>query len=233
MSKEIKDLFDNISKKYDFLNHFLSLNIDKHWRADLVRRLCKDKNKNFKILDLCTGTCDLAIEIAEAYPNSHVEGLDFSQKMLDVGALKIQKKGLSIPLHCGDALQLKFEDNSFDYITCAYGFRNLDEPYKGLLEMKRVLKNGGELFILDFFKPENFFTKTFHASYGKFLLPLFGGMISGNRGAYKYLYESIQTFYTIEECQNAFQAAGYQNIKRHHYFGGVSSLITGQAVKTS
>lgn len=228
MSEDVKQLFTDISSTYDKLNHVLSFNIDKLWRKDAMRRIQFKKNEPISALDVCAGTLDLSLTFLQEYQNGHVTSLDFSQAMLDYGMGKIKPhQKQKIKVVCGDALNLPFDDGHFDVVFSAYGFRNLDHQDKGLREMFRVLKPGGQLLILEFFRPENIFSKTFHATYGKFLLPTIGQLISGNKEAYQYLHASIQKFLTQDQCKELMEKEGFKFSFLKNYFMGVSSLISG------
>ena len=161
----ITAMFDRISPKYDALNHLLSLNIDKVWRRKTAKAASKNHPKT--ILDLATGTADLALLLAKRNPESHVIGMDISEKMLDIGKTKIakQKKENQIELHLGDAANLPFEDNTFDTVTVAFGVRNFEDLDKGLSEISRVLKPSGQIIILEFSMPEKFPVKQLYHFY--------------------------------------------------------------------
>ena len=226
MSEEVKQLFTNISSTYDCLNHVMSFQVDKNWRKKTISRIHSNPNSPLKALDLCAGTLDLSLEFLRQFSTSHVTAVDFSFSMLQNGLHKIpshQKEQVSII--CADALHLPFADGSFDLIFCGYGFRNLDNQEAGLQEMKRVLKPGGQVLILDFFRPEGFLSRLFHFTYGRFLIPLIGGLISKSRKAYQYLHDSISNFYSLNECRDLFLAQGFLVIESRHFMRGISSLI--------
>lgn len=227
MSENVKNLFTSISPTYDRLNHLLSFHIDKKWRKNTIQSIQFPTSQSIKALDLCAGTLDLSVQFLHDYPHSHVTSLDFSQNMLDYGSHKISAEDQSrIQLVCGDALKLPFEDQSFDVIFCGYGFRNLDDKWAGIQEMKRVLKPQGQILILDFFKPRRFITKCFHHTYGRFILPLVGAIIAKNKDAYTYLYESINQFYSLDQCKDSFKQAGYNHVTSTDFLLGISSLVT-------
>ena len=190
----IAAMFDRISPKYDALNHMLSLNIDKVWRKKTAKTVSSFFPKT--ILDLATGTADLAIELAKRNPQAHIIGVDFSEKMLEIGKAKIAKQGLDsqIELQWGNAASLPFEDNSFDTVTVAFGVRNFEDLSKGLSEIRRVLKPGGLAFILEFSMPEKFPIKQAYRLYFKHILPKIGKWISKDAHAYSYLPESVERF---------------------------------------
>ena len=190
----IAAMFDRISPKYDALNHLLSFNIDKVWRRKTAKAVAKSQPKT--ILDLATGTADLAIAIAKRNPQAQLIGLDISEKMLDIGKEKVKQRNLAnqIELRLGDAAALPFEDNSFDAITVAFGVRNFEDLGKGLFEISRVLKPGGQAVILEFSMPEKFPVKQLYCFYFKRLLPFIGGIVSKDKSAYIYLPQSVERF---------------------------------------
>jgi demethylmenaquinone methyltransferase / 2-methoxy-6-polyprenyl-1,4-benzoquinol methylase len=191
--QEVEEMFDNISPRYDFLNHFLSMGIDIRWRKKAIKMLKVYKPKT--ILDIATGTGDFALEAVSIQPESIV-GIDLSEGMLSKGRVKIKEKKLEkiISLQKGDSENLPFEAGAFDAITVAFGVRNFENLQKGLLEMSRVLKPGGVLMVLEFSKPKAFPVKQFYGIYFKYILPLMGKMISSDKAAYTYLPESVQAF---------------------------------------
>ena len=190
----IAAMFDRISPKYDVLNHLLSLNIDKMWRRKTAK--AASKNHPETILDLATGTADLAIALAKRNPQAHIIGMDISEKMLEIGKVKTAKKRLNhqIELQIGDAAALPFEDNTFDAVTVAFGVRNFENLKKGLSEISRVLKPDGQAVILEFSMPEKFPVKQLYRFYFKHLLPFIGKLISKDKSAYSYLPDSVEKF---------------------------------------
>jgi len=190
----IAAMFDRISPHYDALNHGLSLNIDKVWRRKTAKAVAKSQPKT--ILDLATGTADLSIALAKHNPEAHIVGMDISEKMLEIGKAKVkaQKLESQINLQFGDAASLPFEDNSFDAVTVAFGVRNFEDLGKGLSEISRVLKSGGQAVILEFSMPERFPVKQFYRFYFKRLLPFIGKIVSKDKGAYTYLPASVERF---------------------------------------
>jgi demethylmenaquinone methyltransferase/2-methoxy-6-polyprenyl-1,4-benzoquinol methylase len=225
MSEEVKQLFTSISSTYDLLNHVMSFQVDKNWRKKTIA--CIQGGQNIiKALDLCAGTLDLSLEFLKQFPQSMVTAVDFSHAMLEHGLPKIpehQKNQISIV--CADALHLPFDSACFDVIFCGYGFRNLDDQEAGVKEIKRVLKPGGQVLILEFFRPESILSRLFHFTYGRFLIPLIGGLISKSRQAYQYLHDSISRFYSLSECRQLFLNEGFQIQTSRHFMRGISSLI--------
>ena len=190
----IAAMFDRISPKYDALNHLLSLNIDKVWRRKTAKAVAKSHPK--AILDLATGTADLAIAVAKRNPQAHIIGMDISEKMLEIGKEKVKRQNLEnqIELRLGDAAALPFGDDSFDAVTVAFGVRNFEGLDKGLSEISRVLKPHGQAVILEFSMPEKFPVRQLYRLYFKQLLPFVGRIVSKDPGAYSYLPDSVERF---------------------------------------
>jgi len=220
-------MFDNIAGNYDFLNHFLSLGIDIFWRKRLVRKLQKQKPQN--ILDVATGTADLAIAMMKIKP-FNVVGIDISNGMLEVGRKKIKQQDLekTIQLQQADSEDLPFEDATFDAVTVSFGARNFENLQKGLSEMARVLKPGGKIYILEFSKPTLFPFKQLYDFYFKFVLPLIGKLLSKDNAAYSYLPESVKAFPHGKELNSIIENCGYTNAKNHPLTMGIASIYTAQ-----
>ena len=190
----IAAMFDRISPKYDALNHLLSLNIDKTWRKKAAKAASQNHPK--AILDLATGTADLAIALAKRNPQAHIIGMDISEKMLEIGKEKVAKQSLEnqIELRLGDAAALPFESGTFDTVTVAFGVRNFEDLNKGLAEISRVLKPNGQVVILEFSMPEKFPVKQLYRFYFKCFLPKIGRWVSKDDVAYSYLPASVEKF---------------------------------------
>lgn len=190
----IAAMFDRIASKYDALNHLLSLNIDKVWRRKSAKAVAKAHPTT--ILDLATGTADLAIALAKHNPQAHIVGMDISEKMLDIGKQKVAKQNLEsqIELRHGDAADLPFEEEHFDAVTVAFGVRNFEDLDKGLSEISRMLKTNGQAVILEFSMPERFPIKQLYRFYFKRILPSIGKSVSKDAGAYDYLPASVERF---------------------------------------
>jgi len=225
--EQVATMFDNIAGNYDFLNHFLSLGIDIFWRKRLVRKLQKQKPQN--ILDVATGTADLAIAMMKIKP-FNVVGIDISNGMLEVGRKKIKEKDLekTIQLQQADSEDLPFEDATFDAVTVSFGARNFENLQKGLSEMARVLKPGGKIYILEFSKPTLFPFKQLYDFYFKFVLPLIGKLLSKDNAAYSYLPESVKAFPHGKELNSIIENCGYTNEKNHPLTMGIASIYTAQ-----
>lgn len=224
--EQIEQMFDSISGRYDFLNRFLSLGIDQSWRRRMVKRLRDLQPKN--ILDIATGTADVAIELAVLEPKTII-GLDLSEKMLAIGRQKIQKKGLFalIDLEKGDSEDLRFHDNSFDAITVAFGVRNFEHLEKGLSEMYRVLKPGGKIVVLEFSRPHVFPVRQVYDFYFRYFCPWWGKRVSKDASAYKYLYESVVAFPEGKEFLNIAARCGFGALTSERVTLGIVSLYTG------
>lgn len=215
-------MFNNIAFRYDLLNSLLSLGIHKGWRKKAVN-LLRARNPRL-ILDVATGTADLAIEDLKANPEK-VIGVDISEGMLQVGRKKIKKAGLEnkIELQLVDAEKLPFADSTFDAITVAFGVRNFENLEKGLREMQRVLKPGGDMVIIEFSKPSGFFSYLYKL-YFKYITPAIGRLFSKDHRAYSYLPESVEAFpYGAKFC-NILQECGFKNARSRALTFGVASI---------
>lgn len=225
--EQVAKMFDNISRRYDLLNHLLSLGIDIVWRKQAIKKLKKDKPKI--LLDVATGTGDFAIEALALDPEK-VIGIDISEGMLEHGRIKMSRKGLGdkIQLLSGDSEHIPFEDNKFDAITVAYGVRNFENLEAGLREMYRVLKPGGKVVILEFSRPRKFPFKQIYNFYFKQILPFIGRVIAKDRSAYTYLPESVQHFPDGQNFLNILNQIGFNNTQWDPLTFGISSIYTGR-----
>ena len=221
-------MFDRISPKYDALNHLLSLNIDKTWRRKAAKAVAKQHPKT--ILDLATGTADLAIALAKRNPQAKIIGVDISEKMLEIGKVKIAKQGLEnqVKLCFGDAAVLPFEDNSFDAVTVGFGVRNFEDLDKGLSEISRVLKPDGQAVILEFSLPEKFPFKQVYKLYFKHMLPRIGGWVSKDKSAYSYLPSSVENFPKPNRFLQFLSDNGLRNSKKRAFSLGIATLYVAQ-----
>lgn len=224
---QIAEMFNNISQRYDLLNHLLSMGIDILWRKKAIRMLKPKKPK--LILDIATGTGDFAIEALALNPDQ-VIGVDISEGMLAVGRKKLQKKGLEdkISLQLGDSEKLLFEDNKFDAVIVSFGVRNFENLEAGLKDMYRVLKPGGTTVIIEFSKPESFPLKQGYNFYFKSILPIIGKLISKDKAAYTYLPESVQQFPYGKEFLSILEKTGFKETKCKRLAFGISSIYTAQ-----
>lgn len=221
--EKVRTMFNDIAPKYDFLNHFLSVGIDIHWRKKVRRLLSSIKPK--KILDIATGTGDLALELSKLNANQIV-GVDIATEMIDIGREKIIRKGLEsiIDLQEGDAENLKFSDDSFDAITVAFGVRNFENLNKGLKEMHRVLRPGGIVAVLEFSKPKRFPVKQLYNFYFSNILPVMGKIVSKSSAAYTYLPESVRGFAEDETFLYELARAGFKEAKQNRLTMGIATL---------
>ena len=225
--EQVADMFNNISPKYDFLNHVLSMGIDVLWRKNAIKMLKNDRPKY--ILDVATGTGDFAIEALKLHPTK-VIGVDISEGMLEFGRAKLKKRNLDslIELEYGDSEKLPFEDNKFDAIIVAFGVRNFETLNTGLAEMHRVLRKGGKVVILEFSSPKRFPFKNIYNFYFKAILPKIGRLISKDSSAYTYLPESVQAFPDGEKFIGILNNVGYTNTLCKPQTFGISTIYVGQ-----
>lgn len=227
----VTEMFDDISPSYDFLNHLLSFHVDKTWRRKTSQLVAPHHPAS--ILDVATGTADLAIRLAKDCPSSQIIGIDLSEKMLEIGKRKIAKKqlGQRITLQIGNAEQIPFSDNTFDAITTAFGVRNFEHLEKGLQEMFRVTKDEGVIAILEFSQPVKSFIRKPYRCYSKHILPFIGRTVSKHPAAYHYLPETIEAFPKAEIFMNLLMKAGFSEIGKKEYSGGIATLYYGRAQK--
>jgi len=225
--KNIRLMFNNIAKRYDFLNHFLSLGIDIYWRKRVIQILKTFQPK--EILDIATGTGDLAIQIAKINPKKII-GIDIAEEMLLIAKEKIKKKKLNniIEMFTADSENLPFENMLFDAVTVAFGVRNFEDLEKGISEIYRVTKLGGKAVILEFSMPTKFPVKQLYQFYFKFILPLLGRLVSKNKFAYTYLPASVSAFPQGEEFTNIMQQAGFDATKHIKLTFGIASIYIGE-----
>lgn len=224
--EQVALMFDNISPKYDLLNHLLSLGIDIQWRKKAINLLRATNPKN--ILDVATGTADFAIQSLSLKPEK-VTGVDISEGMLEVGREKIRKKNLGhiITLEEGDSENLRFKDNNFDAVIVAFGVRNFENFENGLANMFRVLKKDGKVVILEFSKPTSFPFKQIYNFYFKSILPTIGKVISKDNSAYTYLPESVQAFPGGAKFLDILNKAGFNHTECIPLTFGICSIYTG------
>ena len=215
--EQVAEMFDNISHRYDFLNHFLSLNIDKGWRRKVVKTVT-EQNPD-QILDVATGTADLAIALTKARPKK-ITGIDISAGMLAVGQKKIEARSLDkvITLTQADSENLPFEDESFDVVTVAFGVRNFEK------EIQRVLRKDGKLLVLEFSQPSSFPFKQLYKFYFKNILPGLGKMLSKDSSAYTYLPESVDAFPYGDRFINILNKLGFKNSSYKEVTLGVAMI---------
>ena len=210
--RRVKNIFNRITPHYDLMNHLLSAGRDIAWRRFAVKRIHQNAEK---VLDVATGTGDLAIETARLRSGVEVYGVDFALKMVEAARVKTDKRGLSnrIFYTAGDAMALPFGDDSFDASAAAFGLRNMPDKLKILEEMSRVVKPGGKVLILEMTFSENVKLRWFFKWYFKHIMPRLGGIVARNRGAYQYLPDSIQDFPGPDELSGLFERAGLGEIR--------------------
>jgi demethylmenaquinone methyltransferase/2-methoxy-6-polyprenyl-1,4-benzoquinol methylase len=225
---QVSKMFNRIAPYYDLLNRLLSLGIDTVWRKKAIALL---KNKNPKmVLDVATGTADLALETARQLKVDQIIGVDISTQMLAIGREKINKKGLAriIQLKEGDSENLPFQNNTFDAITVAFGVRNFEDLERGLMEMQRVLKPGGQLVVLEFSKPRAFPFRQIFNFYFRHILPFIGRITSKDPKAYRYLYESVQAFPEGERFLSILTKTGFKSNQCIPLTLGVCSIYSAE-----
>lgn len=225
--EQVAEMFNNISRRYDFLNHFLSLGIDILWRKKAIRLLKPDQPK--QILDIATGTGDFALEALALKPD-RIVGVDISSGMLEMGKQKMKRKGVDhiIDMQMGDSEKLLFEDNTFDAAIVAFGVRNFENLEKGLKDMYRVLKPGGKTVIIEFSRPRRFPMKQLYNFYFKSILPIIGKLISKDQSAYTYLPESVDAFPDGQNFLDILSEVGYKQTQCRPLTFGISSIYIGQ-----
>lgn len=223
----IRNLFDRIAPDYDRLNHILSLNIDKGWRRKAVKEIV-DCESPLNILDVACGTGDFTIEIARKMPKgSMVIGIDLSEGMMEIGREKIAEAGVRAEMIQGDCEALPFEDSVFDRISVGFGVRNFENLDKGLKEMNRVMKPGGKLVILELSVPSNPVLRWCYKLYFLKVLPLVGGWISGDRGAYEYLPASVLRFPAPDRFMEMMRKAGFRDVMHRSFTFGICRMYVG------
>jgi demethylmenaquinone methyltransferase / 2-methoxy-6-polyprenyl-1,4-benzoquinol methylase len=223
--EQVEKMFDSISHKYDFLNRSLSAGIDIWWRKKIVAALHPDQPR--KILDIATGTADVAIALSGLRPEK-ITGIDLSEGMLAYGRKKIQARGLEnlISLQKADSEKMPFADSAFDAVTVAFGVRNFENLQAGLQEMERVIRKGGKVVILEFSQPKAFPVKQLYDIYFKYFCPWWGKLFSKDASAYKYLYESVQVFPEGKDFEERMKQAGFSEIRTRRMSLGIVSLYT-------
>lgn len=223
--QEIGKMFSSLAHRYDLANHLLSLNQDKRWRKAVVRWANPQAGQH--LLDLCTGTGDLALDFAKA-ADIQVTGIDISDKMLAIAADKTKHIGFDHRINYdeGNVLELPYPDHQFDLATIAFGLRNLPNYEQGLREMFRVLKPGGQLLILEFSLPKGIWGKLY-LWYLKNILPHIGGWITGKKDAYQYLDQSIRDFPAREDLSDLMRSIGFQDIGIRSFQGGIALIHQG------
>ena len=229
----ITEMFDSISPRYDFLNHLLSFHIDKIWRRKTSALVASQQPS--KILDVATGTGDLAIQMSKDCPEAQLIGIDLSEKMLELGKSKVNKKKLQqrIKLQVGDAARIPFPDNSFDAVTSAFGVRNFENLDTGLSEMFRVCKDSGMIAILEFSHPKKGIVAPFYNYYSRHILPFIGKTFSKHPTAYQYLPKSVASFPESDAFMKSLQNSGLTETGMKQFHNGIATLYYGKVQKTT
>lgn len=227
--EQVREMFDSIARRYDLLNHLLSMNIDRRWRAKVVSMIRKQNPAS--VLDIATGTGDLAVAVARALPRAAMTGIDLSPEMLRIGREKVAARfpGREFPMLEGDAERLPFGDGSFGAVTCGFGVRNFENLPKGLQEMHRVLTPGGRVYILEFAMPpkRNILGKLYRF-YFRHVLPGIGRLISKDARAYTYLPESVGGFPYGERLCRLLTETGFAEPQMTTLMGGIAMIYTAE-----
>jgi len=220
----VRGMFGRIAPRYDLLNHLLSMNIDRYWRAHTVSRVAEVLARpGARVLDVCCGTGDLTFALESRSQSADVFGTDFCHPMLQMA----KGKTAHVKLFEADALQLPIADASLDLATMAFGFRNLTNYHSGLLELRRILKPGGRLAILEFSTPPNPMLAGLYGFYSRAILPTIGGIISGSKDAYTYLPESVRKFPDADGLAEQMRDAGFVNVRFERMTAGIVALHLG------
>ncbi len=225
----VRGMFGRIAPRYDLLNHLLSMNIDRWWRARTVSRVAHVLRKpGARVIDICCGTGDLMLALKAKGKSATVYGSDFCHPMLVAARQKVEQRRVRSDLFEADALGLPVSDQSFDVVTVAFGFRNLANYDHGFEELFRILKPGGVAAILEFSTPPNALLARLYAFYSRAILPTIGGMISGSKDAYTYLPESVRKFPGADDLASQMRDAGFCNVRFERITAGIVALHIGE-----
>lgn len=232
MSEAVQKMFANIAWRYDLANDILSFGIHRLWRKWAVRSL--NLRENARVLDLCTGTGDVAFEIAsQSKSGTSITGMDFVPEMLELARKKVSSQnipsGVDLRFIEGDAMNVGLPEKSLDGVTISFGIRNVDDPLVCLTQLQRTLKPGGRLAILEFGQPQNKLFATVYWTYAKYILPRIGALITGNRAAYEYLPRTSQSFPSDKKFTALLKEAGFHDEHYRPLFGGIAYLYTASA----
>jgi ubiquinone/menaquinone biosynthesis methyltransferase len=215
-------MFERIAPTYDVLNRVLSAGNDRRWRARAVREL--GTAPPGPVLDVCAGTMDLAALIDRARPLDRIVAADFSRAMLERGRRKAPRAEIVV----ADASELPFEDATFAAVICGFGMRNLADLSRGASEIRRVLRPGGVFVTLELFRPERLATRAFHTAYARLVLPAVGGLVSGDRGAYRYLVRSMEGFVSRREYEGTLRTAGFARVRGFDLTLGMAAIVVAE-----
>jgi demethylmenaquinone methyltransferase / 2-methoxy-6-polyprenyl-1,4-benzoquinol methylase len=227
-ARAVREMFSGIARKYDFLNHFLSVNTDKRWRR-LVAKKLRDvlDNENALVLDVACGTGDLAIELQKS-GRARIIGTDFCRPMLAIAVEKNRTNSTQIPFVEADGMNLSFADETFDAVTIAFGLRNFSNWRAGLIELHRILKKGGKLAVLEFSSPVVPGFRQMFQFYFSHILPRIGGAVSGSRGAYEYLPDSVSKFPDQKNLARLMREIGFSDVEYKNLTGGIAAIHIGK-----
>ncbi len=223
--RAIQEMFSAIAPRYDFLNRLLSLGIDQSWRQTLVRMALREESR--AILDVACGTGDVSLALRQKTPQARIVGLDFSQAMLDLAKIKIDRAQAGIELVAASAEELPFPKADFDLLTIAFGIRNVVDKKKALVEFYRVLKPHGRLVVLEFSQPQMAWLRTLYNFYFFKVLPLIGGLFA-RRSAYRYLPDSVAKFPSRDEFVGWLKEAGFRQCRYHSLTFGIATLYLAE-----
>lgn len=225
-TEQVRDMFDAIAPAYDFMNGAMSFGLHRRWLAKTVRRVAERRPQ--QLLDVATGTADVALRLARVIPEARVTGIDLSEGMIAVGRKKIEKSGLSdrITLRQADCLSLPFDDNTFDCVTVAYGVRNFERLDDGYREMLRVLRPGGMIAVIELSTPRSRLERPFYRLYTKHIIPLVGRIVSKDVRAYSYLPESIAAVPQREAMTELMESVGFSQTAWKGFTMGVCCVYT-------
>ena len=228
LDKNIQKMFARISRRYDLLNHLMSFGRDRSWRRRATAFL--PNRKKLRVLDLCAGTGEMAIECMTRDERSRLVLVDFSPEILRIAERKVARKceDRAAEFVVGDALKLPFDDRSFDAVVCAFGVRNIEPPALFLLEVSRVLKNGGKLIVIEFFKPDSFLTKLVHYTYVSIVVPLLGAIVAWSFSSYRYLVRSIRKNLKLDEFCLLAEVSGFRKTEGTSFGAGTVSIFVGE-----
>lgn len=224
---QVRDMFNNIARRYDRMNALMSFGRHRNWLGKAVRLVAADNPGH--VLDVATGTADVAIAIAKSLPETRVTGLDLSEMMIEIGRQKVIRASLDdrITLECGDCLQMPFDNNSFDAVTVAYGVRNFENIVAGLVQMNRVLRPGGKLTVIELSVPYRRIYRGAYNIYSRFVIPAMGAIISRDRRAYTYLPKSIAAVPCGDDMCRLMQQAGFTDTTWRPLTFGACTIYRG------